>query len=275
MRIVRCRVAALLVLGEIFLSGCGFVDSSVSDRIDTLNHGYGTASNSELLTNIVRASHYEPLRFYSHRKFSPSQTSDWKIGLPDVVFGPGKSASAREYAFSGNIADNSVSVSEEIDPVESHDFHNSILTPITPGVLGIFLQNFPRELVFMTLFSAIRFDEPGQLPIEYRNEPSMPTQECPAVNYSPYDPDNSSENLTFVSPYHPPGTGQFADIRKCPYQRFVYWVEGAVAYGLTVDFSEASNPKYDITDTSSKEPKTIVQGRFCLDPALARADLVA
>ncbi len=199
--------------------------------------------------------------------------SDIKIGLPTITFGPAKAAAVKEHAFSGNITDNSASLSFEIDPIETRDFHNSLLTPTTVGVIGILLQNFPKELVFHLLIDSVRFSELDGTTVEYRNDPTAPSSDCPAVDYETYDSTYTGKNIAYVSPYHPPGEGRFADLTNCKYQRFVYWIEAGISYGLSVEYTTIPNPRYEPSDSKSTQPKTILSGRFCLDPAEARPDL--
>jgi hypothetical protein len=261
-----CAVAFAAMLG-LLVDGCTIVDSSMGLRIDAINGGYDTAINDEILTNIVRASHFQDL-------------SDVKLGLPNITLGP--SATTRQYIFAGNQTDNSASLSLELDPIETHDFHNSLLTPLTVGTIGVLLQNFPKELVYLALIDSIRFqetDENGKLigiPIEYKNYPTPPTLKCPVDDYTgEYYPELegtvvNGRTIKYNSYYHPPGEGSFNDLSTCKYQRFYYWVETAVAYGLTVSFSTVTNPKYVETDPKGTQPKTITSGHFCFDSAQAQ-----
>lgn len=273
-------VAAAAMFG-VLVGGCAIVDSSMILRVDAINGGYDSAINNEILTNIVRASHYQGLRFYSHNKIAPSQSSDWKLGLPSITVG--HSATPRQYIFAGNLADNSASLSLELDPIETRDFHNSLLTPISVGTIGILLQNFPKELVYLALLESIRFQKtttdgtPVGNPIEYKNDPMPPSDACPDDDYSEeYYPGREGQAIDgrtikkYNRYYHPPGQGQFLDLSNCKYQRFYYWVQTAVAYGLTVTFSTVTNPKYVETDTKGTQPKTVVAGRFCFDAAQAQ-----
>ncbi|HVT29839.1 MAG TPA: hypothetical protein VHE81_17610 [Lacipirellulaceae bacterium] len=263
----------MVLVGAGMLGACQFTDSSITPRIATLDKAYDNADNNEILTNIIRASRLQPLRFYQHNKIAPSQTSDVKFGLPNITFGPAKSAAAKDYVFT-TATDNSASVSLELDPIETHDFHNSLLTPIQVGLIGLLLQNFPKEMVFLALLDSIRFQEANGTVLEYKNDPEQDSSSCPAYDYAAYDPGYTGPDLAAVSPYHPPGEGGYATLANCRYQRFLYWVEAGIAYGLTVDFSTVPNPKYDPNSKTQTQPKTILTGVFCLDPAQARPDLV-
>ena len=269
----RALFANVSIIVCLFIGGCKIVDSSIDSRVDEINGGFHDASNDEVLANIARAGNFEPLRFYLHSKIAPSQTSDVKIGLPNITVGPAKGASNHPYIFTSSL-DNSAALSLELDPIETRDFHNTLLTPVSMGTLGILLQNFPRELVYFLLFDAVRFQEASKDPIEYVNSPALPSDSCPRISYKTYDPAYSGPENDFVSPYHPPGNIGFRDLTNCQYQRFVYWVETAMAYGLTVEFKEIPNSKYDPRDAKSSQPKTVFVGQFCFDPALARKDLI-
>jgi hypothetical protein len=73
-----------------------------------------------------------------------------------------------------------------------------------------------------------------------------------------------------LSPYFPPGEGKHALLTDCRYQRFVDWVETAIAYGLSASNKPVPNPKYNPNDTKGTQPATIQEGTWCLDPAQAR-----
>jgi hypothetical protein len=176
-----CFAVLLPVLG-----GCAVVDSSVPGRLGAVDRDYDTAGNREVLLNIVRASHLQPLRFYTHSKMAPSQTSDFKLGLPSITFGPAKAAAAKEFAFSGSLLDNSASISSEVDPIETKDFHNYLLTPISVGQIGVLIQNFPRELVYFLVFDSMRVTEDGKVYV-FKNDPANEPTSCPDFDYSNYD----------------------------------------------------------------------------------------
>jgi hypothetical protein len=271
-------------------AGCGFVDSSFDSRIGTINGGFGSASNTEILANIVRASSFEPLRFYLHSKFVPSQTSDVKVGLPTITFGPGQTLAQKQFVFAANGTDNSASLSLEVDPIETRDFHNTLITPVSPGTIGLLVQNFPREIVFLLLFDSVDFQASGDTQIEYKNDPTINSLDCREYHYdgssrdANYDPDYSlapndpnfagvPTDLSRANPYRPPGIGEYADLRRCPYDRFRYWIANAIAYGLTFDFEDAPNPKHNPNDPKDTSPPTIVKGNACFNPALAQKSL--
>jgi hypothetical protein len=140
--------------------------------------------------------------------------------------------------------------------------------------LGLLLQSFPKEIVYYLLIDAVRFTEADGTIIEYKNDPTAGTSACPQVSYATYDPSYAGSDKEYVSPYHPPGDGKFADLTNCRYERFIYWIETGIAYGLSIEYASIPNPKYDPNDSKGTQPKTIVSGRFCLDPAQARPDLV-
>jgi hypothetical protein len=281
---LKCK---LIVVGLLCVcgSGCGFVDSSFDSRIDTINESFGSARDKEILTNIIRASRFEPLHFYLHSRLVPSQTSDVQVGLPTMTFGP---PGQHQFAFTTAV-DNSASLSLEIDPIETKDFHNNLLTPIPIGIISLLLQTFPRELVFLTLFDSVKFQESGDTEIEYKNDPDADGEGCHEYHYdgsdgdSNYDPnyDVSFEapgfvgvphHLSDVNPYRPPGTGEYADLRRCRYQRFRYWIANAIAYGLWFESETTPHPKSPPNDPKGASPPTI-GSKVCFDPALAQRSL--
>jgi hypothetical protein len=267
------RFVRLAMVGAVLcLTCCAVVDSSIESRVGTITNGYDNAFNDELLRNVVRAADSQPLRFFSHSKISPSQMSDLKIGLPAVTFGPGQTAAQKQFPFAPNSTDNSASLSYELDPIETRDFHNSLLTPVSVGILGLLLQNFPKEQVFLALFDGIRYQEGNGAEIEFPNDPPLyPAAGCPPyTHYETFDPARPSgaREVTYYEP-----NGSIPNTSACRYERFVYWTELAIAFGLTADFASVPNPKYVAGDKSGSQAATILKGELCFDIAQAREDL--
>lgn len=293
-----------VTLSALALCSCAVIDSSIDGRINAINKGYDSAVNDEILANIIHASRHEALRFYQHSKIVPTQTTAFNLGLPTITLGPDKVAAAKEYAFSGSVADNSAGISLEVDPVETHDFNVAVLAPIQPGSIGLLLQSFPKELVYLALFDSIIFQEvatpkkPASAPIEYRNTPTLNDSDCDSDDYTsfysdtqpvpsvpvgqkgyhatyfPSDNDIASTDDKFQKSDTPKQNLLFA----CRYRRFQFWVEYGIRFGLTVSLSGqqgsametgpapgAGQPK----DSTAGTQKSAVVGYFCLDPAEA------
>ena len=258
---------------SLLLAGCALVDSSIESRVGRITNGYDRAFNGEILQNIVRGADFAPLRFFAHSKIVPNQTTDLKVGLPTATFGPGQMVAQKQFVFASNGTDNSASLSYELDPIETRDFHNSILTPINAGLIGLLLQNFPKEMVYLTVFDAIRYQEDGQPEIEYKNDPPpRPSPGCPAYTHcETFDPAYVPKDKGETTYYEP--NGSIPNLADCRYERFLYWVELAIAYGLAADSHSVTNPKFDPNDKSGAQPKTILKGTLCFDSAQARIDL--
>lgn len=281
---MTCRSSVLIALtGSLALANCAVVDSTMPYRVDAANHGYDTAGNDEILTNIVRASYSQPLRFYQHTKIAPSQMSDVKVGLPTFTVGPGQVLAQKQFVSANNSLDNSASISYEIDPIETKDFQSGVLTPTSMGEIGVLLGQLPREVVFFTLFEAVRVKyqvkRPGGQPYtvirEYRNDPSLDDPNaCPDFDYSTYNITSYAEAPDSISYYHPGRELYEHASYNCSFHQFQFYIEEALKFGVTIQYSMADNPKYNANDTKSTQPKQILVGGLCYDLALARPEVV-
>ncbi|MBV8913396.1 MAG: hypothetical protein JOZ05_10205 [Acetobacteraceae bacterium] len=291
MRAGALRVVALCcALGA---SACSLVDSGLYTRTETLTRGYDQVQNSNLLLNMVRAGRNEPLRFYSVTKVIPNQLTDLKIGLPTITFGPAQTPLQRQFVFSGNIVDNSASMSYEIDPLETENFYNAMTEPIPADLMAKLFRLFPREFAFNVLFDSVRVRQapgPGS-DREYKNEPQAASAACPPVDYKNYDPKLYNPGIADDTTYNPAREQVEGNTHsECGFEKFQYYVAMAMKYGATIR-SEPNTPATVPTNSASPpaaKPATTAAGpaqkgagqqqpprtaRFCYDPALARADV--
>jgi hypothetical protein len=130
------------------VTGCVAVDS-VDDRVDAVNRDINDARNHAILLNIARASYGHPLNFVSITSIGGSGSVGAGLGLPSFALGTSLSEAQRQYAFSGNSLNGSITTNFNINPIESKEFYTGLLTPLDMRTALFFLaQGFPRELVF-------------------------------------------------------------------------------------------------------------------------------
>ena len=150
---------AFLACALLPMDACAILDDQITSRSDILKDATDNAKNNWILVNIIRASHSQPLNFLAISKATGGQTTDFKVGLPNVTFGPGQTVAQKQYTFSGSTWDNSASMSFDSAPLVTHDFYNDMLTPVPLQVMAAFIhQGFSRELVFNALINSIRVD---------------------------------------------------------------------------------------------------------------------
>jgi hypothetical protein len=261
--------------------GCAFVDSQIPGRNSILNQGYDIAGNDEILLNILRAKHYQPLRFYLHSKIAPSQTTSASIGLPNITVGPGQTVAQHQFVFGPNSTNNTASMSYEIDPVETQTFYQGLLTPNSLGIIGALLSRYPREFIFLALIDAVKVTQlyPNKSVTRFVNDPGLDDPlACPDFDYSNYDRaafDQTDDLISIYNPAYDKDMHAGAHYAGCGFHVFQFYLQEAIKYGMTVSVANIPNPKYNPNDTKSTQPKQISVGTLCYDLALARPDVVA
>ena len=176
------RWAAALMLGAL-CAGCvafGGVDRDAA----TIDKSVGTARNSSILLNIVRASRDEPLYFYSINQVQGSGLEDFKLSLPALTLGPKQIASQQNYTFGYNgldTLDSQRSGFFNVSVLDSKNFYAGMLAPLDLTEVNILIkQGFPRELVYRLIVADITFYGPHPLTHQvglyrFENSPSSPT----------------------------------------------------------------------------------------------------
>jgi hypothetical protein len=155
-------VAGLLALPPL-CAGCvalGGVDRAAA----TIDKSVGTARNSSILLNIVRASRDEPLYFYSVNQVQGSGLEDFKLSLPAFTLGPKQAASQQNYTFGYNglsALDSQRSGFFNVSVLDSKNFYAGMLAPLDLTEVNILIrQGFPRELVYRLIVNDITFYGP-------------------------------------------------------------------------------------------------------------------
>ncbi len=224
-------VLAILAAG--WLTGCvavGIVDTSAG----TIDHSVGRARNNSILLNIVRASRYEPLYFYSVSRVSGGGTADLKLSLPALTFGPHQTSAQRDFTLGYNglsVLDSQQTGSFDVAILESKDFYEGMLQPLSLTEIGIILhEGFSRELIYRLAVETVTvYDAQGLH--RYVNDPASDT-----------------------------------------YGGFELFFDAALSHGVTVESFETPAPSPRAGEgglqASDDRPRTITTSRLCFDPAL-------
>jgi hypothetical protein len=176
-------VLAVHLTAMALLTGCialGGVDRDAA----TIDKSVGTARNSSILLNIVRASRNEPLYFYSINQVQGSGIEDFKFSLPPITLGPRQTAAQQNYTFGSNglnVLDSQRSGYFNIAILDSKNFYAGMLAPLDLVAVNILIkQGFSRELIYRLIVDDITFYGPhpvtGQVGLyRFENNPASPT----------------------------------------------------------------------------------------------------
>ena len=175
--------ASIFVL--FFLVGCAVTDH-FDDRVARYDLAAAQSRDDMILTNIVRASHAEPLSFVQLGQLSGTTQSTGNLGLPSVVLGShgGLPGLFSDYVFgalptsgsgfSGNSANISGTTNFQATPAETKDFYRGLLQEVEPRTLELFIQQgIAREVLFY-LFTDRIIEDRGGVKHEFRNDPLDP-----------------------------------------------------------------------------------------------------
>ena len=172
------------VLG-LCLSSCAVTDQ-FDDRVARMDIAAEQSRDHMILTNIVRASHAEPLSFVQLGQLNGAATTQGTLGLPPLMFGPHGglpaifsdtifgAVPAAGSGFVGNSATLSGVTSFQATPAETKDFYRGLLQDVEPRTLALFIQQgIARELLFYLFTDKVIEDRNG-VKLELRNDPLAP-----------------------------------------------------------------------------------------------------
>jgi hypothetical protein len=184
----RCTAGVLAGLLAVFMSGCAYYDH-FDNRVGTYDVVAAQSRDAMILTNVIRASHAEPLSFVQLGQINGSGAAGATVGLPPLVLGQRVAAatSALTHAvqnetifganaaggsgFVGNQANVTGSTNFTVSPSESKDFYQGLLHEVDPLILQLFIQQgVSREILFYLFTDRLIVDRDGRK-TELRNDP--------------------------------------------------------------------------------------------------------
>lgn len=269
MNVLRIALGASLLL---LLTDCAVMDYQLDPRAGVINHQTDNARNNEILLNIIRASHSQPLNFVPISKASGTQTTDLKVGLPTFTLGPFQTMMQKQFQFGSNSWENSSNGSFDSAPLATHDFYANMMSPIPLETASALVHmGYSRELVLNTIIAAIRVEGASQTR-EYRNDP---LGEPDAVTCPEADQFYGPKGFLNGSPYAP--EAQQSNLATCEYHIFQFYLQAAMNWGFNIQVKGVPNPAYTPdavkqAKASGKDApsKTISQAQFCFDPAFTK-----
>lgn len=187
----RSALGLLSTALAFLLAGCAY-----ADHFEDRSGAYGTVAAESrdrmILTNVLRASHGEPLSFVSVGAINGISSAQSTFGLPPLVFGPQVAAanSGLSHAlqgetifgasagggsgFVGNSVNALASTNFQVTPVETKEFYEGLLRNVDPRILQLFVeQGIARELLFYLFTDRIIVEKAGKS-VEFRNDPLDP-----------------------------------------------------------------------------------------------------
>lgn len=176
---MRSRSAAngaiVLILSFSFLAGCALIDQNLAGRVVNLNRSLDQSTHDVTLTNIVRASNFQPLTFVAVSKVNSSQSVTLGNSFPTFTFGPGLTDAQQQYAFGGNNLSNNASGNFDVAPLTTRDFAKGVAADITLPELNLLQkQGIPRDLLFNLAVESIDYTDDKGLRKSFKNDPSDP-----------------------------------------------------------------------------------------------------
>jgi hypothetical protein len=257
------------------LAACSFIDN-FTPRQYSLNIHSQDALDQETLLNVIRASRFQPLNFIGISQLTGGQNEDFRIGLPTITFGPGQSAEAREFIFTGNFIDSSASSGFTMNPLISTNFQRAMLTPVSQNTLADLTASYPREAAFYMVIARVKLTRAKAVSV-FNNDPGNDRSYTAQVGKIIACSDIFAER---VAGGEPNPHQRLAEItselyfpendRYCSFSKFVAIMRVALSYGLTATrVTPASPPE----NTGSTAPSSGGQGgplgRLCFEEGLA------
>lgn len=138
------------------LGGCSVLDSAIDGRARTVNGASGDYSSVAILTNIVRASRYEPLNFVSLTGFTGHDT--FNSAMPSFVLPP---ANPVVVGFGSSTASTVFSNDFNVSVLDDPDSYAALLEPVNPALMALFVKaGYPRELIYLLFIDYLRVRSP-------------------------------------------------------------------------------------------------------------------
>jgi len=160
----------LLLFGLLFLlSGC-LSPISLKNAVSTYDEATTSAISRQLLTNIARAHHHQPIHFTAVSNVAA--TFDFRFSAGATPALGGLSGNTLMPIFGGSVAENPTI---SIVPIEGEEFTRRLLTPFQQSKFMLLLrQRFDIDLLLRLMAQEVRiYDHSAQ--VTYRNDPADKT----------------------------------------------------------------------------------------------------
>lgn len=273
---VRACVAAALCVG---LAACSVIDMTMPPRAYQVNVGSGSVREDTILLNIVRASRSEPLNFVALSKYTGQGTLGVNAnvltkndGLISAIKNPATAFISSTYGPNNvNVSGNNLF---DMTPLETKEFYAGFLAPLDLSGLNLLLHaGISREIVLMSVTQGVRVTRRDGVVFQFNNDPRDDIWSSPGGgkdttgrSCEAYHQFDAAGGSRYTPPFE---TEVWTGIHEqdCKYQKFLYFLQLALRYGITTEARELPNPA---AGKDKAAPKTVTRLRLCFDPAVAR-----
>lgn len=160
---LRCAIGVLAVLN---LAGC-LSPPTLNRAVLAYDEAITDALSKELLINIARAQHHEPIHFTGVSNVAA--TFDFRINAGATPALTGEHGRTLVPLFGGSVAENPTI---SIAPIEGEEFTKRLLAPFQEGKLTLLLrQGVDVDLLLRLMAKELRLRTNGE-EVAYRNSPS-------------------------------------------------------------------------------------------------------
>ena len=155
------------------LSGC-LSPIAMNRAVEVYDNAAIHAESRQLLTNIVRARHHEPLHFTQVSSIAATFNFSANAGATPAL--TGDSGGMLAPIFGAGVSENPTF---SIDPIAGEEFTKRLLTPFSQHKLTLLLrQHFDVDLMLRMMAQEVRLQHPGQHGSTYNN-PAIEKQRHP------------------------------------------------------------------------------------------------
>ncbi|WP_090906592.1 hypothetical protein [Nitrosospira sp. Nsp13] len=163
---LRSLFLTLCLVSAFALSGC-VSPIALNRAVGAYDEAITSAASKQLLTNIARAHHHQPIHFTGVSNVAA--TFDFRFSAGATPALGGLAGQTLMPIFGGSVAENPTI---SIVPIEGEEFTKRLLTPFQQGKLTLLLrQRFDIDLLLRLMAQEVRIQ--GSTPqVAYRNRPS-------------------------------------------------------------------------------------------------------
>ena len=163
---LRLLFLTLCLVSAFALSGC-VSPIALNRAVGAYDEAITSAASKQLLTNIARAHHHQPIHFTGVSNVAA--TFDFRFSAGATPALGGLAGQTLMPIFGGSVAENPTI---SIVPIEGEEFTKRLLTPFQQGKLTLLLrQRFDIDLLLRLMAQEVRIQGPTPQ-VVYRNRPS-------------------------------------------------------------------------------------------------------
>ncbi|HMG78484.1 MAG TPA: hypothetical protein VK591_07365 [Xanthobacteraceae bacterium] len=251
---------ALALAAGFLVVGCEMLEPQLSPRTYKVNESSDAVLNNAILLNIVRAGYSEPLNFITIAKYTAGDQLTGGAAIGPFNFATLFSKPSTSTYGPASIS-NQVNNSFDLNTMDTQQFYQGMLQPLDPIALELwFRQGLPRALVFYLLLDSIRLSASDGV-YEYKNDPADDRWTDPITGDRELTSDRCQPKFTGnknqtnydidTSLWHG------AHGEDCRFQKFRYFVQLAVKYGLRLETITVPGPAAKSAPTAIATPNAV------------------